>query len=209
MTNDFTMPVAPINNGGFGGGDSGAWWLLILLFALGGWGGGFGGYGNGGGFVGADVQRGFDQSAIMSSLNGLSNSLTSGFASAELAESQRTIADLQAGYANTNAIVGQLNAMQMAQQNCCCENRAAIADLKYTIANEGCQDRAAVAQNTQLILDKMCSQEIDNLKSEVLSLQNQVNMKNLEAQTTAQTAAIIADNARQTALLEAFLAPAA
>lgn len=217
-SNDFTMPVAPINyGGGFGGGD-GAWWILILLLALGGgWNGG--GFGNGGGFVGADVQRGFDQSALMSSITGLNNAVTNGFSNAEVAACNRALTDLQSNYGNTQAIVGQLNAMQMAQQNCCCENRAAIADLKYTIATEACADRAAVnngvrdiitsqTAGTQMILDKMCQQEIDSLKGEVLGLQNQLNMANLAASQTAQTNAIMADNARQTAILEQFLTPA-
>ena len=62
------------NNGGFGngfGGD-GAWWLLVLfLFAFNGnWGNG--GYGGG---VGSEVQRGFDQNAVMNGINGLNMSL--------------------------------------------------------------------------------------------------------------------------------------
>ena len=77
---NFTMPVSSMygGNGGFGngffGGDA-AWWLIILLpFANNGWGNGFGG--GMGGMMSYmmsnqqtnDVQRGFDQSAIMGSL---------------------------------------------------------------------------------------------------------------------------------------------
>ena len=40
--------------------------------------------------------------------------------------------------------MGQLNSIAMAQQNCCCENRAGLADLKYTVATEACSDRQAV-----------------------------------------------------------------
>ena len=89
-TNDMVMPVAPMygnGNSGFGwGGDGGAFWLLVLfLFAFnGGWGGGF----NGGGampfMVNNDVQRGFDQSAIMGSLNGITSAISNGFATAEI-----------------------------------------------------------------------------------------------------------------------------
>ena len=89
--NDMVMPVAPAyggGNSGFGwGGDNGWWLILLFLFAFnGGWGGGFG---NGGAMpyvVNNDVQRGFDQSAIMGGLNGLTAAVTSGFANAEIAK---------------------------------------------------------------------------------------------------------------------------
>ena len=45
-------------------------------------------------------------------------------------------------------------------------------------------------RNTQLILDKMCQQEIDALKAQNVSLQNQLNMANLSASQVAQTSAI-------------------
>ena len=66
MDTNTYMPVAPMG-GGFGDGLGNGWWI-ILLFLFMGFGGGFGGgFGNNNaaGFVGADVQRGFDQSAVM------------------------------------------------------------------------------------------------------------------------------------------------
>lgn len=85
--------------GGFGGGgygyDGGIWWILILfLFAMmGGWGNN--GNGNGGGwgnnFYGAipfgqsEVQRGFDQQAVMAGISGLQTSVSNGFHNAEVA----------------------------------------------------------------------------------------------------------------------------
>ena len=74
------MPVMPANyGGGFGDMGGNGWWiLLLLLFAGGGFGwGGFGG--NNGGFMNADIQRGFDQNAVMTGLSGVQNSITSGF----------------------------------------------------------------------------------------------------------------------------------
>lgn len=194
-------------NGNSGWGGDGAWWLLVLfLFAFnGGWGNGFGG---GYGGTGAEVQRGFDQNATMSALTGISNTLNSGFANAETAR-----------WATQTNLTDQLNTIAMAQQNCCCENRAAIADLKYTIATEACADRAVVSDgvrdiiasntaNTQAILDKLCQQEIDALKTQNANLQTQINMANMQASQTAQTARILADNAAQTVALEQYLNPA-
>ena len=87
-----------------------------------------------------------------------------------------------------------MNAIQSQLAQCCCDNRAATADLKYTVATEACADRAAVSDgirdvitaqtaNTQAILDKLCQLELDGVKSQLaqaqrenVGLQNQVNM---------------------------------
>lgn len=204
------------NGGGFGngwGGD-GSWWLLVLfLFAMNGngWGNGFGGGGAGGmyPFVTGynDVQRGFDQSAVMGSLNGLTAAVSNGFANAEISRCN----------ANTN-VLQAMNGLAMSLQNCCCENRAATADLKYTVANEACADRAAVKDSLQQVLvamntgfqgvyDKLCQQEIDALKTENARLQTQINLANLQSSQTAQTARILQDNAAQTLALEQYLNP--
>ena len=92
--------------------------------------------------------------------------------------------------------------------NCCCENRLASADLKYTIATENCADRYEAAQNTQsiiqsqtqgtqAILDKLCQLELDGVKAQVEAkndriseLQTQLNMANLAASQTAQNSFI-------------------
>lgn len=67
--------IAAVTGGnGFGfGNDGGAFWLLVLfLFAFnGGWGNGFGGGNNGVPYMVNDVQRGFDQSAVMSGIAGI------------------------------------------------------------------------------------------------------------------------------------------
>ena len=204
------------SNGDFG--SNGAWWLLILLiFANNGWGnGGFGGNANGG-FVpymppyatANDVQSGFDQAAVISGINGITSAISNGFAGAEISR------------ANTLAsITNQMNTIAMNQQNCCCENRANIADLKYTVATEACADRSAVSDalrdviaantaSTQRILDQMCQDKIDAKNEQIQNLQNQLAMANLAASQTAQTAQLLADNARQTAVLEDYLNPVA
>lgn len=192
----FTMPVAPAygeTGDGFGFGGNGAWWLIILLlFANNGWGFG-GGYGNG---MGNEVQRGFDQNAIMNGLNGI------------------------------NSAIG---AMTSAQQNCCCENRLGIADLKYTVATEACADRQAVTDmgvslmmndnaNTQRLIDgfsakvdgvmsKICQLELDAKNDKIATLQAELNEANRRASQENQTAQILASQAAQTAALEQYLAP--
>ena len=213
-----TMLVQPANGtgGGFCGfGNGDGWWILLLFLLLGnnGWGGNNGGFGCGGGLYpwlnnSEQISGGFrDQllndnvTSIRDGIYGISTQLcngfagtsaavANGFAQAEIAANARQIADMQQNFA-----------MQSALQNCCCENRAGLADLKYTVATENCADRAAVAdgirdviesntRNTQLILDKLCQQEIDALKTQNVSLQNQLNMATLRESQTAQNALI-------------------
>jgi len=206
----FVMPVAPSGGNGFGGGFGGDWGWIVLLLLLG-WGnGGFGGgYGgnqlgydfpwllNGQNGINANTNAGFQNAllndnitGIRDGINGITTQLCNGFAGIEQGANARQIANMQ-------SIFG----VQSALQNCCCENRANIADLKYVVATENCADRAAVSdgirdvienqtRSTQLILDKLCQQELDALKQSNLSLQNQLNMATLRESQTAQNALI-------------------
>lgn len=237
--------------GGFGG--EGWWLLIIILFALGGgWGmNGMNGYG-GGMFPwllagqanqGNDVQRGFDQAAITGAVNavgaqvsalspqlcngfaGVNATVNAGFAGAEAAANARQIANMQQAFGAQTALTSQLNTMTAAQQQCCCDTRAGIADVKYTIATENCADRYEAAQNTrdiiencnrnnQAVLDKLCALELDGVKAQLaaaerenVSLQNQLNMATMQASQNAQTAALVQDNNAQTAQLIQRIAP--
>lgn len=116
--------------------------------------------------------------------------IANGFAGVESGANTRQMADMQ-----------QMFGIQSALQNCCCENRANIADLKYTVATENCADRAAVSDgirdviatntaNTQAILDKLCSLELDGYKRENDNLRSQLNMATLRESQTAQNALI-------------------
>lgn len=217
---NLVMPVSPMgygNNNGFLGGD-GAWWLIVLLLI--GWGGnGFGnGFGGGATNVGNDVQRGFDQSAVMNGLTGITSAITSGFANAETADNARQMANMQQAFATQSAISGGINTLASQLANCCCENRLATANLNATILAENCADRAAVSdalrdvivnQNAgvQRILDTMCQDKIDAKNEKIAELQNQLTMANLAASQNAQTAQIMADNSAQTAALEHYLNP--
>ena len=219
--NNMVMPVSPMmggyGNNGFLGGDM-AWWLIILLlFANNGWGNGFGGNAGMPFMMNTqnDVQRGFDQNAIMSGINGINTAL----ANAEVSRCNSQANILQTLNNNVAAQTAAMNSLGMSLQNCCCENRAGVADLKYTVATEACADRNALSQalanvvaqnnaNTQAILDKMCQQELDALKTQNANLQTQLNMANLAASQTAQTAQILRDNAAQTVALEQYLNPA-
>ena len=131
--------------------------------------------------------------SIRDGIHDLSTQLCNGFSSAEIAENSRQMANMN-----------QMFGLQSALQNCCCENRAGIADLKYTVATENCADRTQAMQNTRdiidsqtngtrAILDKLCQLELDGVKAQVEAkndriseLQTQLNMANLAASQTRQ-----------------------
>ena len=192
------------NGGGYGmDGLSLIWILLIFAMFGGGWGGGFGGFG-GAGLQGmatrADINEGF---AL--------NNITGGIQAV-----QQGICD--STYALTNAINGGFNQTQMGVMqgfngvergfcnlshqlsDCCCENRAAIQDLKYTMATEACDTRNLIQTttrdiidgqnaNTRAILDFLTQDKIQTLQAENQSLKFAASQDRQNALlTTAMTA---------------------
>ena len=246
--NSMVMPVAPMagNGGGFGFGDGNGWWILLLFLLLGnGWNNGFGG-GFGGGDLypwmnqSQQINGGFRDQMINSNITGIQNSITSGFgdvqtalcsgfagvnagiangfAQAEISNNARQIADMQQAFASQTAVTQGMNALQSQLAQCCCDNRAGIADLRYTVATEACADRSAVNDalrdvltanqaSMQKILDQMCQDKIDAKNEKISELQNQLAMAQLAASQNAQTSAILTDNLAQTNALEQYLAP--
>lgn len=232
--------IAAVANGGRGsgwGGDGSGWLFVLFLFAmcnggLGNWGMG----GMGGGALpymaaNADMQRGFDTAALTSTLGNIQNQIGSGFSDTALATCQgnaNTVAAITGAkdainntlYANQLANNQSMNSIERGLLQCCCDNKSAVADLKYTVATEACADRAAVSNgvrdiianqtaNTNAIIqsnergfqavqDKLCQMEIDNLKSENERLRTQLNMAGLAASQTSQTSQLQAGNLMQT-----------
>lgn len=162
-------------------------------------------------------QVGNIQNAVTSGFGDVQTALCGGFAGvnasingAQNAISQQMysnqIADLERSYAAQTATTAGMNNIAMNLQNCCCENRAGIADLKYTVATENCADRTQSMQNTrdiidavgrgnQAILDKLCALELDGVKSQLaqaqrenVGLQNAVNMATFRESQASQNA---------------------
>ena len=230
MTNEssnMVMPVSPYfggngnNNNGFGGD-----WGWIILLLLCGW-GGFGGGGFGGGFgnmmlgydfpwllngqnaINSNVNEGFQnlatqnqltavqsdlgdiQTQLCNGFSGVNATVTNGFAQSEIADNARQIANMQ-----------QIYGVQSALQNSSCENRAGLADIKYTVATEACQSRANDTQNTQAILnlvnsgiqsikDQLCQDKIDQKNDEISQLRQEILYARGQASQLAQNQQIV------------------
>lgn len=254
----FTMPVAPAygNMGNCGG--MGGWgndWIALAILALifgDGWGmGGMGGMGmflpfmfmNGwGGFGGngscgcgnnanaieASIQRGFDNQAVISKLDGINSGLCDGFyaVNSAILNAQSGIQNsLCQGFnsVNTNIMQGNFglqqainnaavanmqgqNALQAQLAQCCCDNRAAIAQVRYDMAQDTCSLQNTMNNNTRdiiesqnagtrAILDYLCQDKIATLQAENQSLKlaaSQADQNNFIAATqNAQTAELI------------------
>lgn len=187
------MPVAPTGmmNSGFGGfGGDGAWWIIILfLFVFCGWGNnGWGNNGNNSGGVVdgyvltsdfANIERKLDavNNGICDSTFALNNAITGGFATTTQAlNSGFQTAELSRANQQA-ALMQQLNAMQMQAQECCCENRAAIAQVRYDMATQACDTRNTVQTaardivenanaNSRAILDFLTQSKLSDLQAE-------------------------------------------
>ena len=194
--------------------------------------GGFGGYGNmmlgydfpwllnGQNGINNNVNDGFrtaqlsdNLTAIQSGVQGLSTqlcnccgdvqmALANGFAGVEQGANARQIANMQTAFANQTAMNQGFNNVTSQLANCCCENRLASADLKYTIATENCADRQAISDGirdiianqtagTQRILDQMCSDKIDAKNDEIAQLRQEILYARGQASQLAQNQQIV------------------
>ena len=213
MFNTGNCPSIPIvanldgNNGN--NWNDGSWlWFLIVVFAIfGGWGNGFGGFGGTNGGVGSEIQRGFDNQAVVSKLDGISNGLCDGFYA--MNNSMLTGFNginaniMQTGYgiqqavnADTVANMQNTNALQSQLANCCCETREAIQGINYNLATNTCALQNTMNNNTRdiidsqqagfrSILDYLCQDKIATLTAENNDLRRAASQDRQNALLTA------------------------
>lgn len=191
------------NGYGFGGYGDG-WWVLIILFALfGGWGRG-GAFGNNGGCgcdgacatVG-DVERGFNNQSTQQRFNGLDQGLCQlGYDNlAQTSNLQNTIMQGNFGLqqAINNASVASMqdtNSISRQLADCCCENRAAIAQVRYDMSTDTCAIQNQIQQcccdlketmnnNTRTITDQLNQFRMEDKNEQIAELRSQVQALNL------------------------------
>lgn len=205
------VPYVANNNGygnswGFGGDGIWALALLALLFG-GGYGGGFGGFGGRGGFgyggsellgyelgkvaTTNDVASGFNNSAVLSSLNdiklgqanainynnqgfaGLNTQLLTGFHGVDNA-----ICTL--GYQNQMGF----NGISREISDCCCKTQNMLLENRYLNEKQTCDIITNANANTQRIVDYLQTEKINALTAENVALKGRIS-------NDAQTAQIV------------------
>lgn len=228
----YNMPVTPAYGmgGGFGNnfGVDWAWIILLLLCFNGGWGNGFGGGMDGGLYPwlnnSQNINGGFRDQMLNTTVQGIQNSVTSGFGDVQLGIAGVNQNLCQTGNGIVTAINGAQNAIsaQMYNNEIASLNRsfaeqtanmqgfngvnAGLADVRYTEATEACATRTANAQNTrdiidaqtrgtQAILDKLCQLELDGVKGQLAQAQRE----NIGLQNQVNMAAMQASQTAQTA----------
>lgn len=225
-------------NGGFGGYGGGFGNMYEFPWLL-----------NGQNQINANTDAGFNHAATQSAISGLQNSVTAGFgdvqlgiagvnqnvcqagagitaavnngfAQAEIANNSRQIANLQQAFANQTAMNQGFNSLQTQFATCCCDNRAGLADLKYTVATENCADRTTSTQNTQSILtalnagvqsikDQLCADKIESKNDIISQLRSELLYARGQASQDVQTAAIQAGQRNLANEVEQYVAPRA
>lgn len=199
------------NNNGFGG-DNGAWWLIVLfIFAFCGWGnGGFGGGSNGAAnnyVLASDfatLQRQIDSgvsslerkgdtinAGLCDGFYAMNTGLLNGFAGVNNNITQNTIASMQ----NTNAIQSQL-------AQCCCDNREAIAQVRFDMATGNCAINNNIQNatrdiienqtcNTRAIIDTLTHQQMEMYRTKIADQNQYIASLQLAASQQAQNAYLI------------------
>lgn len=181
-------------------GDGGGWWVLIILLAL------FGGFGNRG--VGgtdggscatqADVRAAVDQQTLISKMDqqtygiadlgyaiqgqvhGVTDAITQTGFGLQNAITQASIADMQ----STNALSRQL-------ADCCCENREAIAQVRYDMASQACDLGHKIEAVGQGIHEELCQLRLEQKNERIAELTQRLNAADLAASQAAQNAYLI------------------
>ena len=197
-----------------------------------GFGGGFGGglgidfpwILNGQNAINANTNAGFDHAATQAAIGDLSTAVTSGFGDIQTAlcggfagvnatvngaanslsqqMNANAMANLERSFAAQTASTAGMTALQSQLASCCCENRLASADLKYTIATENCADRAALSDGIRDILaaqvagfqsikDQLCQDKIDAKNDEIAQLRQEVLFARGQASQIAQNQQVI------------------
>lgn len=210
------------NNNNFGGD----WAWIIILALLFGWGrgfgfgggfGGFGGFGEGGFISGYDIGKlattndvavGFNNSAVLNSLNdlklgqaGLQQTLCQGFSGVNSAISTN-------GYETRLAV----NGLSAQLASCCCDLGQAIQGVNYNMATNTCTITNAINNATRDIVDnqnanyraihdELVANKIEAKNERIAELEQKVNALNLAQSQANQNAYLTATMDANTAEL--------
>lgn len=184
------MTYGNCNNNGNNGWNDWSWIIGLALVGglFGGWGNGGFGFGGGHGFgygapaTQADLSAGFANSEIMSDLNDilLGQATMQNFINQGFSGLNATVTNGFAGVNNAICTLGYqnqagFNALSTQLAQCCCDTRAAIADVKYANERNTCDIIRAGQDNTRAILDYLTTEKISALQAENSGLKAQIS----------------------------------
>lgn len=210
------------------GADGGWLWILVIFALLGFGGNGWGNWGGNNGGQGAltrsDLCSEFNFNGLENSVRGISqgicdstfalnNTIVNGFNGINSAVCNLGYEQAQLHNATQMAIMQGNNALQAQIADCCCKTNNNIdrgfADVGYRMATNTCAIQTSMANNTRdiidnqnagvrAILDKMCQQEMDTLRSENQNLKLAASQANQNAAIGAMISASEATILRRT-----------
>lgn len=201
------------NNDNDGMMNGGGWWAWIIVIIALLWGrNGFGGWGNNSegnscctpATVG-DIQRGFDNQTTQQRFNGLDQGLCSlGYDNATLINGvNQNVSTTGFGIQNAITQMGinnmqDTNALSRQLADCCCENRQAIAQVRYDMATDTCAIQNTIQNTTRDIIDndnanwralndKITDIQMQNLKDQLAEARSLNTALNLAQSQDNQT----------------------
>ena len=193
-------PTIINTGGGYGNNDgwgNSAWWIIIALALFGGGFGGYGGFGGRGGLGNAgsevlgyelgkvattnDIASGFNNSAVLSSLNDQKLAVANGFANVQSTLCQgfngvntailQSNNAMERGVAQTNFnLANGLNGISQQIGNCCCDVKSILLENRYLNEKQTCDiitNQTAVGQR---VIDYLVNKENQNLRDENFAL---------------------------------------
>lgn len=178
------------NNNGWG--DNGGWGSMIWLFAIlalmgGGFGGGWGGNGYHPQYATQDfVQNGFNFNDLQDQNRDIMNAITSGAAQAVAAANQAKYDSITVAKDIQSALTSQISEARMgiqnlaaAQQQCCCQIQAAIAENNYNNAMNTASINATTNAVGQRIIDTITGNRMNEMQNRINQLELQGQLSNV------------------------------
>ena len=205
------VPVMDMTHGyGDGMGFGGWWaWILIIFVMMGGWGNGWNNRGNMGAEIFANGSMTRDQIAdqfsmqdIKDGIRGVQNGLCDGFYAQNttmLNGFNGVQRDLCQGFAAVNA---GINENRFAAQQCCCEQKQAIASLgyetnrnidavRYENARNTCDIVNAVKEDGEKTRAVLIANQIQDLRDKLADRDRDLQTANFQLSQQAQSATLI------------------
>lgn len=152
-------------------------------------------------------------STMLTGFGNVNQNMATGFANAELSRANQQSALIQQLNTNNVTAMQNANALQAQLAQCCCDNKAAIADVNYNLATQSNAIQAAVTNgfcqtnynaatntrdiidsqnaNTRAILDKLTNQEIAAKDAQIQAQNQQISALQLAASQSAQNQYLI------------------